>query len=123
MSYDISFKVKAEGTDCWIDVGNCQANITWNLGEMIRKSTRLEWNNEANNGLCKDIIPCILKGLRNLENYPTHYKKYEAENGWGTIEGCKHFFEQIIKCWNNYCQEMIWDNNKKVIDVTTFWIE
>ena len=51
MSYDISFKVKVDGTDTYVPVGACNANITWNVGEIIRRSTGLEWKNEANNGL------------------------------------------------------------------------
>ena len=46
MSYDISFKVKVEGLeDRYVYVGECDANITWNLREMIEKSTGLEWLN------------------------------------------------------------------------------
>ena len=59
MSYDISFRVRVEDSDNWVDVGSCEANTTWNLREMIVKSTGLEWNNEADNGLCKDVIPPI----------------------------------------------------------------
>ena len=60
MSYDISFKVKVEGLeDTYVSVGECDANITWNVREMIVKSTGLEWKNEQNNGLCKDVIPYI----------------------------------------------------------------
>ena len=34
MSYDISFKVKVDGLDnYYVKVGNCTANITWNLRE------------------------------------------------------------------------------------------
>ncbi len=68
MSYDISFKVKVEGLENrYVEVCDPNANITWNLREMIRKSTELEWNNEANNGLCIDVIPHISKGLSELQ--------------------------------------------------------
>ena len=127
MSYDISFKVKVENVNHWIDIGDCDANITWNVGEMIRKSTGLEWNNTENNGFCKDIIPHIVEGLRQLENKPEFYKKYESPNGWGTIEGCKNFFRRIIKCWDTFCKKnySIMDKEEadKLINVTTFWIE
>lgn len=33
MSYDISFRVKVEGTDRYLDTGYCDANITWNVRE------------------------------------------------------------------------------------------
>ena len=120
MSYDISFKVKVEGLkDRYVTVGNCDANITWNLREMIVKSTGLEWKNEEINGLCKDVIPHIIDGLSELTKYPAKYKKYEAENGWGTLEGCKNFFLQIINDWNNFCNDSWWEDLK---DVTYFYI-
>lgn len=119
MSYDIAFKVKVEGIDKYIEVGNCDANTTWNVREMIVKSTGLEWNNCANNGLCKDIIPHIEKGWGELNRYPEKYKQYEAKNGWGTVESTKRFFETIISAWNGFVK---WED-KELIDVTTFWIE
>lgn len=119
MSYDITFKVKVEGLDYWLPVGDCEANITWNVREMIVKSTGLEWNNCCNNGFCKDIIPKIEKGLHELIEHPEKYKKYEAKNGWGTVEGTKQFFECILKAWRDFKK---WED-KELVDITTFWIE
>ena len=42
MSYDVTFKAKVEGTDCYVEVGDCDANITWNVREIITRSTGLE---------------------------------------------------------------------------------
>ena len=121
MSYDISFKVKVDGLkDRFISVGGCGANITWNLRDMIVKSTGLEWKNEANNGLCKDVIPCIMKGFNELNEHPLKYKKYEAEDGWGTVDDCKEFFREIIRDWNGFCNDS-WTEDLE--DVTYFWIE
>lgn len=120
MSYDISFKIKVDGLpNRYVTVGNCDANITWNLREMIMKSTGLEWRNEENNGLCKDIIPHIVTGLNELYNHPNKYKQYEAENGWGTLAGCKNFFRQIINDWEAFCNDS-WTEDLQ--DVTYFWI-
>lgn len=118
MSYSISFKVKVEGIDKYVTIGECDANITWNVRDMIRLSTGLAWENEANNGLCKDIIPHIYDGLKELKLYPQKYKPYEAANGWGTVEGTIRFFEEIIKAWEylKICE------NEEVVAVTTFWI-
>ena len=119
MSYDISFKVKVEGIDEYVEVGCCDANTTYNVREMIVKSTGLEWHNCANNGLCKDIIPHIEKGWGELNRYPEKYKQYEAKNGWGTVESTMHFFERIISAWNDFAKY----DGKDLVDVTTFWIE
>lgn len=120
MSYDIDFRVKVEGIeDTYVSVGNCDANITWNLREMIVKSTGLEWENEANNGLCKDVIPCIARGYAELMAYPQKYKQYEAPNGWGDIEGCRRFFGEIIKAWDEFCSD--W-TTEDLVNVTYFWI-
>lgn len=117
MSYDISFRVKVEGRDTWIDVGNCDANITWNVRKIIELSTGLPWINEANNGLCKDVIPCIEKGLKELEKHPGKYRQYEAINGWGTVEGTKYFFEDIIESWKSF--KYLY---RDLVDIATFWI-
>lgn len=118
MSYDISFKVKVEGVDAWVEAGDCDANITWNVRKIIELSTGLPWLNEANNGLCKDVIPQIEKGLHELRKHPNKYLKYEAPNGWGTVGGTIRFFERIIECWEWFVAE-----NPKLEDVATLWIE
>ena len=119
MSYGIAFKVKVEGAEQYVEVGQCDANTTWNVREMIVKSTGLEWNNSANNGFCKDIIPHIKKGYRELTNHPEKYKKYEAKNGWGTVESTAQFFKTIIEAWEQFKK---WED-EELVEVTTFWIE
>ena len=121
MSYDISFKVKVEGLDnTFVRVGNCDANITWNVGTMIREATGLSWKNEENNGLCKEVIPYIIHGLAELTQFTEKYRQYEAPNGWGTVEGCRHFFMTIITAWHDFCDD---SSTSTLADVTYFWIE
>jgi hypothetical protein len=120
MSYDICFKVKVEGLkDRYVDVFDCDAKATWNLRDMIVNSTGLEWNNEENNGLCKDVIPRISHGLCELISYPEKYKQYEAENGWGTIYTCKKFFSSILNAWSEFCNDSY---TSDLADITYFWI-
>lgn len=118
MSYDICFKVKVQDIDRYISVGECNANITWNVGKMIRESTGLEWRNCENNGLCKDVMPHIVNGYYELMKYPDKYKQYEAKNGWGTVEGCIRFFDKILDDWKDFCETY-----PDLIDETYFWIE
>ena len=117
MSYDIDFRVKVEGVDQYVSVGECTANTTWNVRKMIEVSTGLPWLNCDNNGLCKDVIPAIEKGYFELTNHPQKYKQYEAENGWGTVESTALFFERIIKEWRYFKHY-----DPELAEVATFWI-
>ena len=103
--------------DEWVDVGYCDANITWNVRKIIELSTGLPWKNGANNGYVKDIIPAIENGRLELMRNPHKYKKYEAKNGWGTVEGTIYFFDRILKCWDSFTY-----NYEKLVDLATFWI-
>lgn len=119
MSYDITFKVKVDGIDQYVPVGDCEANITWNVRKIIELSTGLPWLNEENNGLCVDVIPKIADGLAELNKNPEKYKKHEAKNGWGTVAGTRRFFEQILKDWERL-REWYGDD---IANVATFWVE
>lgn len=118
MSYDISFKVKVEGLGVYVPVGECNANTTWNVRKIIELSTGLPWINGANNGLVKDIIPFIEKGLKELTEHPEKYKPHEAPNGWGTVGSTGQFFRNILDEWEDF---LWW--HKDLVDVVTFWIE
>lgn len=118
MSYNISFKIKVENTDYYLPLDYCDSNITWNVGTIIRKSTGLDWNNEENNGFCKDIMPHIEAGLYELQRNGQAYKQYEPDNGWGSVEGTINFFKEILTSWHNLKM-----TSPELIDVTTFWIE
>ena len=117
MSYDITFRVQEKETNEWVDLLFDVANTTWNVTEMICKSTGLEWNNEEDNGYVKDIIPKIEKGRRELIEYPEKYRKYESPNGWGTIDGTIGFFSDIIKSYEILCND-----SPKLAEVAKFWI-
>ena len=118
MSYDIAFKVKVEGVNEYVDTGYCEANITWNVREIITASTGLEWKNEENNGRVKEVIPFIKQGYEELVRNPDKYKKYEAPNGYGTVVGCKRFFREIIRAWHE-----LKEDNPELAGIATFWIE
>lgn len=117
MSYDIDFRVKVEGVDKYISVGDCDANITWNVRKIIELSTGLPWKNEENNGLCKDVIPHIEWGLHELKTNGEEYKQYESPNGWGTVEGTIRFFEWILDAWRRFKRL-----EPELAEVATFWI-
>lgn len=118
MSYNISFKAKLEGVDEYGVVGDCCANITWNVRKIIELSTGLPWINEENNGKCVDVMSKIRDGYRELCDHPEKYKKYEDASGWGTVRDVKDFFWKILCDWTDLCQL-----HPNVVRVATFWIE
>lgn len=105
MSYDITFRAKLDGVDVWAEVGDCDANITYNVRKMIELSTGLPWKNCENNGLCTEVIPRIENGLKELELHPEKYKPYEAKNGWGTVETTRNFYRMILDAWGELHRE------------------
>lgn len=118
MSYDIKFKVRVADTDSYVTVKESDANITWNVSEIIRKSTGLPWINEANNGLCVDIVPKIQAGITELVRNGQKYKAMEPENKFGSVDGTIRFFRTIVSDWNDY----VVSNDPAVVAVTTFWV-
>ena len=118
MSYRISFKIRVAETDEYISVGNCDANITWNVRKIIELSTGLPWKNEENNGYCVDVIPSIRRGREELIRNPEKYKPYEPDNGWGSIESTVHFFTRILEAWDTYAE---W-TRPAIVAKTTFWV-
>ena len=101
MSYDIHLRAKVEGIDEYVDVayGN---NITWNVHELIKKSSGWKIKNEANDGLAEDIGYKCSVGIKELETNPKKYKRYESQNGWGTIPDTINFFQELLKVCKEY---------------------
>lgn len=117
MSYDIDFRVKVEGIDKYVSVGECTANITYNVRKIIELSTGLPWLNEQSNGLCVDVIPAIEKGASELLAHGEKYKQYEAPNGWGTVDGTLRFFHHILAEWRAFKQ-----SEPELAKIAVFWI-
>lgn len=118
MGYDITFKVKVEGKDIYVPVGDCEANTTWNVRDIIVKSTGLEWKNEASNGLVKDVMPSIIGGIGELVSKPELYKPLEPKNGWGSVKSTVRFFEDIYVAYKDLRQF-----NPELAEIAEFWIE
>lgn len=62
MSYDISFRVRVADTDKFVEVGNCDANITWNVRKIIELSTGLPWSMRKITGIVLTLCPLSKKG-------------------------------------------------------------
>ncbi len=96
MSYDVDLKAKVEGLDKYVCVSD-NFNITCNVHELILQSSGWEILNNKNNGKAEDIGKLIEKGIVELETRPEYYKKYEAKNGWGTIDSTLRFYDRLLE--------------------------
>ncbi len=117
MSYDVSFRVKVEGIDEYVDVGSCDANITWNVRQLIKESSGWDILNEDYNGLVKDLIPKLQAGLNNLLLNPQKYIEFESPNGWGTVSGVINFYKNIINSWIEFVGDY-----PKLVDVAVIYV-
>jgi len=95
MSYDVRLKAKVENEDMYVPLGDSH-NITWNVRELILKSSGWEIQNCQFNGKASDLAIKIQHGIKELSQRPHLYKQYEAENGWGTVEGTLGFYERLL---------------------------
>ena len=85
-------------------------NITHNLGTMAGKAGIYYalWRPEEK-GLefASEIIPILEKGLKKLKAKPKYYKKFDAENGWGTYKHFVPFVEEVLEACKRYPEAKI----------------
>lgn len=107
MSYDIRFAVKVEGgpEDCFAVIGEPEYNHpTYNLGNMFRSCTG--WDFEQSKFYrVSEVLPLVRNGIAELIAHPRKYKKYEPDNGWGSISGALKALQSIVA----WLQEGNWD--------------
>ena len=119
MSYDIRFGVKVEGMDGYIAVIDEPeySSPTYNLRDMFVAC--MDW--DYSQGVwynCAEAIPKFERGLKELRKNPKKYKKYNAPNGWGTIEDAIKALRSVIDTaysiveggwtWNEIPLEHLW---------------
>ena len=96
-------KVKVEGLDIYVPVAwDDIVNITWNVTELIKQSSGWDIENEKNNGTAEYISKFIEHGVDELEQHPNEYRKYEAINGYGTVEGTLRFYYKFLDYLKEY---------------------
>lgn len=86
------------------EVEEVSLNITHNLTDMAEALGvyQMLWRPEEIPGLkAKDMLEPLGKAIAELSINPRKYKKYEAPNGWGTIE---HFLPWLKKV-REACEE------------------
>lgn len=72
-------------------------NITHNLGAMAQALGiyDLVWHAKGV-GTAADLIVPVEGALAKLKADPERYRKFEAENGWGTVEGFIDFLGRLL---------------------------
>lgn len=116
MSYDISFQVRVYGTDLYVPVWY-SASVTWNVRDIIVEFTGLDWNNEANNGLCTDVIPKIREGRRKIDKAIKEYDYSKSSYSLGQLECVDNFFFEILDDWREFGVY-----RPDLVPHVTFWI-
>ena len=120
MSYDLRIGVKVEGTDIIAVIAEPERHSpTYNLGEMFRKCTGWDFN-QSEWYRVSEVYPKIQRGLSELIAYPEKYRKYEPDNGWGSVESAVEALRSLKECidgiedpnswsgWNTIPKEYLW---------------
>lgn len=80
-------------------------NITHNLAQMANKAGIYEalWHpDKINATYAKDIIDVLEKGLIKLKANPSHFKQFNASNGWGMYKNFVPFVEECLNACRKY---------------------
>lgn len=114
MSYDLRLAVKVDGTDLFAQIAEPErSSPTYNLGKMFRACTGWDYT-QGEYYKVKEVLPLIENGIRELRTKPLLYKKYEPENGWGTIASAIADLESLRTCiydtveWGTVPIEHLW---------------
>lgn len=118
MSYDIRFGVKVEGMDyiAVIDKPECDSP-TYNLRDMFVAC--MDWDYKQGVWYnCAEVFPKIRHGQEELTIHPKKYTKYNAPNGWGTVDSAKECLDSLVQkigeivsgdwSWNEIPLEHLW---------------
>ena len=117
ISYDVSIRLPVAGLDGKYVTACYLGNITWNVRELIKQSSGWDIKNEDSNGDVLSWLKLIDRGISELENHQEKYKRYEASNGWGTIQGTLHFYRRCFY----YASDWI-GFNEDLIPAAVIWI-
>ena len=104
MSYDLRLLVKAEGTDCYVQVDTPEYDSpTYNLGEMFRAC--MDWDFEQSKEYpCDMVLDKVERGIRELTVNRKEYEQYNPPNGWGNIDSALRALEPLRECIYDFLQ-------------------
>ncbi|WP_455428809.1 hypothetical protein [Lactiplantibacillus pentosus] len=100
MSYNVWLEVDFQNVNKFVQLGQ-NYSITYNLREMFRAtvgSTPSEWDGM----IASVLLPQLTVGINRLIFHPDDYRKYESDNGWGTVSGCRDFLIKVQALCKEY---------------------
>ena len=87
---------KKKWMDDEVDVGN----MTYNVSPMYGKAMGLTIS-DLNGKKCKEVIPILKKGIKEMTNNPKVYKLMNPPNRWGSYDTAISFLKRILE----YCEK------------------
>lgn len=98
MSYDLRFAVKGIDEKMYVVFTPEYDSPTYNIGEMFRKA--MDWDFIQGEWYkVEDVLPNIERGIHELTFNSRAYKKYEPDNGWGSVGSA-------LRCLNGLMREL-----------------
>ena len=105
VSMDINFKKELIKEDTVFST-----NITHNLNRMAQEAGiyGIVWRPEENGiKLAEQLIKPLTEAVSLLESNPDHFKKFDAENGWGTYKDFLPWLKEYLNaCIKNPVAEV-----------------
>ena len=112
MSLDVSLYIKVDtGGDELHQVMLFDANITHNLNKMAKEAGLYDalWCPlENGNSFAGDIMPALVEGYNELKENPEKYKKFDADNGWGTYDDFLPWVAEYMGACDKHPLACIW---------------
>lgn len=98
MSYDIRFGVKVEGMAGYIATIDEPeySSPTYNLRNMFVAC--MDWDYKQGVWYnCAEVMPKFWHGVHELSGTPRVYRKYNAPNGWGTVDSALNALKSVVQ--------------------------
>ena len=119
MSYDIRFGVKVAGAgdDVYAVIGRPERDSpTYNLRDMFIAC--MDWGYHQGEWYpMKEVIPKVEHGVHELSFNAKEYRKYEPDNGWGTLSGARDVLQSILEWFN----DMGWNSDIPIDCIYMRW--
>jgi hypothetical protein len=106
--------------DIWLTTPKCElcghneevfsANITHNLGKMAGIAGIYEclWHPEIGNYTeAGELVQPLEEAINKMERFPQRYKKYDADNGWGTYKDFLPWLKKLLEACEEYPESKI----------------